>query len=380
MSRARPRRKRWAASVGERGVNRVRVFEHPNGRMYLEWREGGRAMSAALGTTDRVDARRLAEAKAASLNTPESKHISLGQLFDAFLANVARRGYTNLRQRRRTFDMMSRFWGRDRGVRTLSMHDVSAFTQARYAGTLRPPNGKGGVGPRAVEEELQALRAALRWATITGDGSGGYLLDQNPIRGFALPRQSNPQRPRLANGEYEALLSRAAEVDERFRVLLVLAFETGHRLSSIRQLEWTEIDLDTRTIFWEGRKQKNGMDHRTPLSDAACEALRRFRANSGRLGGWLLANRSGLRPVGREQCYKWWKEARELAGLPPNPRGAFHMFRRELASHLATAPLAVVKNLLGSKNPQVLVAVYQDPTVEQQRSVLDGRRRFAIGE
>ena len=58
---------------------------------------------------------------------------------------------------------------------------------------------------------------------------------------------------------------------------------------------------------------------------------------------------------------------------------AYHSQRRQLASDLSTAPLAMVASLGGWKHLEVAVKVYQQPTVEQQRSVLDNRERYRRG-
>lgn len=50
----RARKKGWSYSTGERGVNRVRVFEHPaTGRIFLEYTEEGARKRIALGHRSR---------------------------------------------------------------------------------------------------------------------------------------------------------------------------------------------------------------------------------------------------------------------------------------------------------------------------------------
>ena len=252
--------------------------------MYLQWRVAGASNSEALGTEDRTEA----EAKAVQPRAGARTTLTLGELFDMYLEQVAK-PHTNYRQRVRAFGLNGTLWGRERLVHTLSMHDVEAYVAGRSSGALRPPNGSGkGVRARAIEEDLQGLRAALNWATRTGDGGGGYLLDRNPIRGFKLPRELNVQRARLETGKYESMLTHASSVDRRFHLLIVLCFETGHRLNSVRQLEWAEIDLTERTMFWSGSKQKNGIDHTIPMTDAAHAALVQFRKERPQHGVYVL--------------------------------------------------------------------------------------------
>ena len=52
----------------------------------------------------------------------------------------------------------------------------------------------------------------------------------------------------LTDAEYEALPKASLLMDWRFRVALGFAHETGHRIGAIRQLRWSDIDMEGRTI------------------------------------------------------------------------------------------------------------------------------------
>jgi hypothetical protein len=61
-------KKRWSYSTGERGTNRVRVFEHPATQgLFLEVYDTGRRKRIALGHRDRELAKAKAEEVAAAL-------------------------------------------------------------------------------------------------------------------------------------------------------------------------------------------------------------------------------------------------------------------------------------------------------------------------
>lgn len=59
--------KRWSHSTGERGRNRVRVFEHSSGILMLETRIGGKRERSSLGHRDKDRAKREADLAAAKL-------------------------------------------------------------------------------------------------------------------------------------------------------------------------------------------------------------------------------------------------------------------------------------------------------------------------
>ena len=101
---------------------------------------------------------------------------------------------------------------------------------------------------RTIEYDLKFLLAVLNWAARSRDEEGRLLLESNPLRGLKTPKQKNPARVLLTYAEYEALLEASLQMDWRFRVALVIAHETGHRIGAIRQLRWSDIDMEGRAI------------------------------------------------------------------------------------------------------------------------------------
>ena len=103
MARARKQRQRkgWSYSAGERGRNRVRVFEHDTGRLMLEWYEPApgsprpkRKKRKTLGHSDRARAKQQADEVAAAFaksEAPPTQQLTLQRLFDNYLAEVTPR-------------------------------------------------------------------------------------------------------------------------------------------------------------------------------------------------------------------------------------------------------------------------------------------------
>ena len=83
-----------------------------------------------------------------------------------------------------------------------------------------------------------------------------------------------------ARGKLEVSL----EMDWRFRVALVIAHETGHRIGAIRQLRWSDIDLEGCIIRWRGEHEKTRYEHRTPVSAEALAALEEARRKNPGIG------------------------------------------------------------------------------------------------
>ncbi len=119
-----------------------------------------------------------------------------------------------------------RCFGPNRRAKDLSRRDWERFIRERLSGRLTG----SGAGPRTVARDLKLLLAVLNWATMAGDGRGGVLLERNPFKGLNIPKEESPNRPIMSPERYEVMLDVADRVDWRFRVALILAHETGHRI------------------------------------------------------------------------------------------------------------------------------------------------------
>ncbi len=276
------RTKRWSYSTGQRGRNRVRAFEHASGLLFLEFNDKGHRTRISLGHRDRERASQEADDAAARLGKaedPKPDEITLGKLFDIYLGEVTpRKGDRQRRYEQAASEMFIRYFGPTCTASSLSIRDWERFISDRSQGRVGPASGrKHSVGKRTVQMDLSFLRCVLTWATRAGDGHGGILLDRDPLRGLALPREKNPRRITLSEDEYQRLLHVGPEVDWRFKVALVLANETGHRIGAVRRLRWSDIEFDNRRITWRAESEKSGYEHSTPMTQAAWVALEEAR-------------------------------------------------------------------------------------------------------
>ena len=162
-------------------------------------------------------------------------------------------------------------FGRNRNPATLSQRDWDRFIRERRAGRIGP-SGRP-VSDRTIQCNLKFLIAVLNWAAKSRDEQGCLLLDSNPLKGLRTPTEKNPTRVVLAQREYPALLRVSRQVDWKFRVALVLAHETGHRIGAIRQLCWSGTDFEGGTILWRAEQDKPAYEHITPVTAEAIAAL-----------------------------------------------------------------------------------------------------------
>ena len=381
---ARTRRSRRSYGAGEWGRNRVRVFPDPKtGLFQVEWRENGRRLTRSLGHRDWRRAKRQADQFAAGfIDAPNGKAeaepepLTLERLFEIYGEEVTP---TKRRQSRRrdgvVLAMFLKFFGRDRRPETLSQRDWDRFIRQRRAGTVGP-SGRP-VSDRTVEHDLTFLMAVLNWAARSRDEEGRLLLDRNPLKGLRKPVEKNPNRVVLTEEEYQALLGVSGQVDWRFRVALVLAHETGHRIGAICNLRWGDIDLEGETVRWRAEHEKTGYEHATPLTDEAVAVLEEARRmNPGSDNGPVLpATVNPSECMGFPQARFLWKRAERLAGLEPKRGRGWHSLRRKFASDLMDLPLKVLCELGGWKAAKTVLRCYQQPDEAQLRQAIRSRRR-----
>ena len=271
--------------------------------------------------------------------------------------------------------MFLRFFGPNRKPATLSQRDWDRFIRARRSGKVGP-SGRP-VSDRTVEYDLRFLLAVLNWAAKSRDEEGRLLLESNPLRGLKVPKEKNPTRVVLTQAEYEALLQASLLMDWRFRVALVIAHETGHRIGAVRQLRWPDIDVERRTIRWRGEHEKTGYEHRTPVTDEVLAVLEEARRQNPGIGDipLLPAPKDPSRCIRRSLARDWWDKAEALAGLAPKRLRGWHSLRRKFASDLMNQPLKVLCELGGWKTAETVLQCYQRADEDRLRQALEERQR-----
>lgn len=378
-------RRRWSYSTGERGRNRVRAFAHPaTGRLFLELYDHGARRRIALGHTDRDAAKQKAEEVATALRrdeAPTGPALTLQALFDNYTSEVTpQKSPSSQGHDRRATRLLLGFFGPARKVATLSRRDWDAFIQhRRRAGDGRRGKTQGRpLGDRVITQNLKFLLAALNWATMAGDGQGGYLLDRNPLKGLPFPRESTPRRPIVTDEQYQVLLGVARGVSPLFELALILAHETGHRIGSIRLLRWSDVDFQRGTIRWRAESDKIGFEHDTIATPAVMRALERARQERPSIGdAWVLpAPGNPVEPCSRHLLRDWWQRGEVLAAVPHAPGLGWHSLRRKFATELKHVPLKDLCYLGGWKEPQTVLRCYQRPDETTMRQALAGRRRL----
>jgi integrase len=347
----------------------------------------------SAGTNDRSLAKSTADELAAVFSKnvrPQVREATLDTLFDIYLREVTpQKGSSKQRHDHRCAALFRRCFGGARKASTLNRRDWDRFIHERRSGALRLPgrvgrHAKAGVRDRTIAYDLRWLHGVLNWATMSGDGRGGVLLERNPLKGLPIPREENPRRPLLSDDQYRALRAIAPEVSDGFELALVLAHDTGHRIGAIRQLRWSDIDFVQKSITWRPENDKIGMEHRAPLASDALAALDRARKRRLAIGdGYVLPSpEDPSKPCSRHLVRDWWQKAELLAGIKRPERLGWHSLRRKFVNDLkADTPVADLAHLGGWKSAMTVITVYQQPDETTMRGALARReeRRAAAG-
>lgn len=379
MARRR-QQKRWSYRTGTKGVNRVRVFEHSvTGKLYLEFYEGGRRLTQPLETADKGEAKAQAERLAAVFRAqagPRELPVTLRQLFDNYVREVTpKKSLSKGKHDRRLAHFTLEVLGGGQLVSSLTHRDAARwFDERRRRGDLSP-GGRNArpVGARTLAYDLAFVRAVFNWAV------GADLIDRNPWHGFKPDLgKYTPRRPVLTTEQYESLVDVADQVGPAFKLALLLAYETGHRLGAIRHLRWSDVDVDRQVIRWRVQHDKIGLEHTTPMSQAARDALVAARQQEPAIGDrWLFpAPKNPEEAVSPYLMETWWNRAERLAKLPPERGRGWHSCRRTFATELKTVPLKDLCALGGWKNPQTILQCYQRADPVTMRQALAARKRL----
>jgi hypothetical protein len=171
----------WSWTTGEKGKNRVRVYDRGSRGIFLDVfvRDPLTGTTArkriSLGRVDRDTAKRKAEELATNLRRTgriEAAALTIGQLFDSYEAHVTpTKGVSAKKHDRRALEMMRRYFGVHRPVASLDRRDWDGFIRDRRAGRIRPAGVEQPrpVRSRAIEQDLRLLLAALNWAGAVRD-------------------------------------------------------------------------------------------------------------------------------------------------------------------------------------------------------------------
>jgi len=375
----------WSRSLGPRRGARVRVYERePGGTLYVSiWKPEQGERRTSLGHRDKRralrEAEELLELRKQMAQDRATSPLTLGSLFDRYTTEgrylpdgslKTERYLCHVRQAGR---YLAEFFGEDQLVSELTPDRIHEYVVWRRLGgvSARP------VGANTIHRDLGMFKAALNWACQKYEG-GGPLLTRHALEKYKIPTEKDPKRPTLEEATIHALLAVAPEVHPFLRPLILLAWRTGRRLSSILALQWDDVDFEHGSIRWRAEHDKIRQTWVVPMHRQVLEELLRFRREHPGIGSVLLFPHPQRRrhhggPATRHLAAYWLKEA-FLRGQLVKPVGsAWHMFRRVWATERKDLPLKDVAAAGGWRDTSTLLR-YQQPDDATLRAVVEFER------
>jgi integrase len=370
----------WSLSLGERGC-RVRVMQRKPGGPFVRviWVPGQGRSQASLGTSSRVEARARAEMFLRALldhDRPQPPApLTLEGLWNRYQQEAPRyrkNGEKTRKAKQRTAECLFAGLGRTKLVADLCLHDVECYIERRETG-LRLENGTSlrPVRSRTVEADLQLLRTMLNWAT-TVKVNGQWLLHENPLRAFELPKEQSPRRAVVTYDRFlhtlEAVRLLAAEARQRrgrrkwllLELALIIVEATGCRLGSLRGLTWADWNFEVPAVRFSAEFDKRKRGRTVPVTRELAEAVRALRLQLEAFGdGWLFPTKVASRPWTRSLFDQALRAAERKAGLPKLEGTLWHGYRRKWAMERKSWPQADVMAAGGWRDPSTLHNCYQ---------------------
>jgi integrase/recombinase XerD len=218
---------------------------------------------------------------------------------------------------------------------------------------------EAGLAPASRARRLSAIRQLFKFLVAEG------VIAEDPVLGFAGPKQGRPLPKTLSVAEVDRLIETARLRTQRTRgrdrvralrlhALIETLYATGLRVTELVTLPRSVLAGDGRVLTVKG---KGGRERIVPLTPAARAALDRY-LNVGRekdddvapmiATRWLFASRGAEGHLTRQRLAQELKELATAAGLDAE-RVSPHVLRHAFASHLLDrgADLRSVQQLLG---------------------------------
>lgn len=402
--------KTWSEPVGKRPFT-VRVCERkPGGMIYRVLWDNGKQDWKSLGHRDKDEAlayaHELSAKRRRGLDDIPGERVTLARVFSLYaMDRTPDKGASERQEDARRTEMWGRCIGDTKDPHKVGMRECDRFVKLRRTGKISsrgelvPEVDRRPVGNTTVGHDLRFLNAVFNWAAKWRDDSGEYLMRENPLRGYAIPREKNPRRPFVTQDRLDALRAVSDQVTMEIRrhgkrtpvrsylsELLDIADGTGRRRRSILELRYEDLRLNDSTehgsICWPYDTDKNGYEDTVVINAQTRDAIDLvIRKRPGIGKGYLFPSPGDpSKPVDGDCARRWLLECEELAGLVTQDGSLWHAIRRKWVIERMHNPVAHVAMAGGWRTVQTVLNIYQQHTTEGvQKAVNNPKRVYRKG-
>ena len=221
-----------------------------------------------------------------------------------------------------------------KNLTSLSAADVQRFLDYRTAQKL---------APATVNLDVSIIRGALNAARRQG------LITTNPAEAVELPEAVGMERGTFTPAEVKMLVDTADEewmkkdkTDGEWKLLIMLAYFTGARLSDCARMQWDGVDLGEGTLTYT--QAKTGAKVTTPLHPDLLARLNKL-AGTDKPEVFIMPAIAAQRGSGRRGLSETFKKIMRKAGVDSQTvkgkgnqmfsKRSFHALRHSFTSALA---------------------------------------------
>lgn len=302
---------------------------------WIKVRHDGKKVETSLGTSNR----KLAQAIEAKIRTEiiegsyfkksKGKKITVASLIDKYIAEHSKpnKGEFTYKNDISLSKKIVQQFGNQYLNDVKPMHISKFITERR----------SDGVGDVSINHELRLLRHAYNLAIHEWE-----LVDETPFARCKIP-SGDVKRVRYLSQDEEARLMDA--LPKWLKPIVMIARETGLRLSNIINLEWSQVNIFSRMINLA--ITKNGDPHSVPMTDNVLKILKAL--YMAKENDYVFGYGKGGKPFNRHWVSKSFKDSCKKAEIE-NFR--FHDLRHDFCSKLVQkgADLYSVAGLAGHKD------------------------------
>ena len=223
-----------------------------------------------------------------------------------------------------------------KSIPELTIHDIDK---------LRAKLEKAGKSPQTVKHVLTLVKRILNFAL-----QKGYIDFIPGTLRITMPTVDNRVTENLTPEQVQNLLKALdEEPDQTLASLVRLALFTGMRRSALLNLQWEDLDFETRDLVW-GSVAKKGKTEIIPMNDQARAILTALPQTKS---PYVFPGRYDDKPRGN--ITDMLRRVKEKAGLPESFR-PLHGLRHSFASWLANSgqiSMYELQKLLTHSSPQM---------------------------
>ena len=193
---------------------------------------------------------------------------------------------------------------------------------------------EGKLSARSINYHLTVIKMILKTAVIAKH------LKENPAQYIRNLKEEPKETTILTPVEIRSLINAA---EGPFKTFLTVAVTTGMRLSEVRALKWSDVDMVERVIYVQRNLYRNeegspkaGKAREVLISDSLHAALLNYQMSAPTSAdGWLFCTSSGKPWDAQNITKRWFRQALKNAGI--TKKVTFHSLRHTFCTLSATA-------------------------------------------